>query len=264
MLTFKHYYQPTTIDEAYKLFVEKEKSEIIGGCIFLRLLSREIENAVDIYKCGLNFIKETDDTVEIGAMTTYGDLERSEIIKNNFNGIIIKAIEHIVGIQLRNIISVGGTIVPKYGFSDLITALMALETKLHFYKSGEILLTDYINSHKTEKDILTKISINKTKSHFFYSNFKKSNNDYSVLNISLKKDAKNFKIYVGSRPKIAKLAEKASSYISENEINHENIIKASEIAAEELDFSTDIRAGKVYRKELCKTLVERIIMEVVK
>lgn len=264
MLTFKNYYQPESVEEAYDLLMKKEKSELLGGCIYLRLVSREIEHAIDLFKCNLDYIKENENSIEIGSMETYGDLERSDILKNLFNGVIPKSINHIVGIQLRNIISVGGTIVPSYGFSDLITALLSLDTRLIFHKNGEVKLEDYLNNKKHNKDILEKIIIKKDNSLSYFNNFKKSNNDYSVINIAINKKDNIYKIVVGSRPKVACIANKASEYLNNNLVNITSIKKAATIAQNELDFSSDIRGSGEYRKELCKVLIERTLMEVIK
>ena len=47
-----------------------------------------------------------------------------------------------------------------------------------------------------------------------------------------------------------------------NVLNEENILKASEIACEELVFGSNMRASKEYRKAICKLLVKNALMEV--
>ena len=47
-----------------------------------------------------------------------------------------------------------------------------------------------------------------------------------------------------------------------NILNEENILKASEIACEELVFGSNMRASKEYRKAICKSLVKSALMEV--
>ena len=54
----------------------------------------------------------------------------------------------------------------------------------------------------------------------------------------------------------------ASEFISNNILNEENILKASEIACEELVFGSNMRASKEYRKAICKSLVKNALMEV--
>ena len=45
-------------------------------------------------------------------------------------------------------------------------------------------------------------------------------------------------------------------------IAKKNILKASEIACEELVFGSNMRASKEYRKAICKSLVKSALMEV--
>ena len=54
-----------------------------------------------------------------------------------------------------------------------------------------------------------------------------SRSDYPILNVSVSNTNGNFKICVGARPQRATVAVKASEFLSNNELNNENIIKAS-------------------------------------
>lgn len=89
-----------------------------------------------------------------------------------------------------------------------------------------------------------------------------SRSDYPILNVAISKENVNLKICVGARPQRATIAVKASEFLSENELNEENIIKASEIVMEELVFGSNMRASKEYRKAICKSLVKNALMEV--
>ena len=53
-------------------------------------------------------------------------------------------------------------------------------------------------------------------------------------------------------------------YLNSAEINEENAYKAGEIASEELVFGSNTRGSAEYRREICKVLVKRAIMEVSK
>ena len=89
-----------------------------------------------------------------------------------------------------------------------------------------------------------------------------SRSDYPILNLAISKDDNNFKICVGARPQRATIAKEASEFISNNILNEENILKASEIACEELVFGSNMRASKEYRKAICKSLVKSALVEV--
>ena len=89
-----------------------------------------------------------------------------------------------------------------------------------------------------------------------------SRSDYPILNIAISKEVNFFKISVGSSLYSGSIAKEASEFISNNILNEENILKASEIACEELVFGSNMRASKEYRKAICKSLVKSALMEV--
>ena len=88
--------------------------------------------------------------------------------------------------------------------------------------------------------------------------------DYPILNVSVSKIDNNFKICVGARPQRAKVAIKASEFLSNNEINDKNIDIALDMMVDEIRFGSNMRASKEYRLQISKVLVKRAIMEVTK
>ena len=104
--------------------------------------------------------------------------------------------------------------------------------------------------------------IKKNNAKAAYKCMRNSRSDYPILNVSVSNTNGNFKICVGARPQRATVAVKASEFLSNNELNNENIIKASKIAAEELSFGSNMRASREYRKAICISLVKNALMEV--
>ena len=70
-------------------------------------------------------------------MTTLRDLEVNPILNKYFDGVLPKSVRDIIGIQFRNVVTVGGSVFSRYGFSDLIVGLLALETEVELYNGGE-------------------------------------------------------------------------------------------------------------------------------
>ncbi|PAB58557.1 FAD binding domain-containing protein [Anaeromicrobium sediminis] len=261
MITIKDYAIPTNLEEAYETLQNRRNNVILGGCSFLRMGSKNINTAIDLSKLNLDFISETDNTVEIGAMATFRSLETSPILQNNFNGILSKCVKDIVGIQFRNNVTLGATVYSKYGFSDLITALLCLDVKVCLHKGGIIPLDTFLEN-KYEKDILTKIIISKDSSKCYFASMRNSHSDYAILNVALSNRDGQWKISVGARPMKAQIANNASSYLSENELNDYTIEYACELSSQELVFGSNLRASKKFRQEICKVLINRGIREV--
>lgn len=195
-------------------------------------------------------------------MTTLRSLETSDIIKNNFK-ILTDSVRDIIGVQFRNVVTVGGSVFSKYGFSDLIVALLCLDTELETFKCGRISLDEFLNKNY-EKDILTKIYINKNNKNAVYKSMRNAKSDYPILNVSVSKLDNEFKLCIGARPQRAKVAIKASQFLSSNQLNDENIEKAINLIKNDIEFGTNMRASKEYREQISKVLVKRAIMEVTK
>ncbi|WP_300385798.1 FAD binding domain-containing protein [Clostridium sp.] len=261
MFTLQKLLQPETIEEAYKILTEKKSNTILGGCCFLRMGSKRIGTALELSNLNLDYIKEDSDYIEIGAMTNFRDIETNEILKGNFNGVLPKSVSNIIGVQFRNVVTVGGTVFSKYGFSDFITGLLSLDTEVELYGAGRMSLEEFLNMDY-KKDILTRIFIRKDSRKATFKDFRNSASDYSVLNVAVSNKENNWTIVVGARPVVAKIAKKASEELSKGKLNSEKIEEIANIAAEELAFGDNMRATGEYRKVLCKVLVKRAIMEV--
>ncbi len=264
LITFGEYIKPKSIEEAYESFKLKKNATIIGGGCYIRLGNRRIGLAIDLCDAGLNYINETDDTIEIGAMTTFRELETNNLLASHFGTMISDSVKHIIGVQLRNIITIGATVFSKYGFSDPVTAFLALDAELVLYNGGEISLEEYLKEEDRRKDILEKIVLSKNIDKAVFQSMRNSQVDYAILNAAVSKKDNKIRIAVGARPRTATLAYEAMKYINSNEINEESAYRAGEIAAQELTFGSNTRGSAEYRKELCKVLVKRAIMEVSK
>lgn len=262
MLRINSYLRPKSIEEAYNELNSEGNNVVLGGGAYLRLGNRKIDKAIDLYGLNLNYIMEYDDFIEIGAMTTLREVETSEILKNNFDGIVNKAASVIMGVQLRNVATVGGTVGGRYGFSDFLTALLSLDTTVELFKKGEVSLEEFLSSSQTSRDIITKIKINKSITKASFKDLRNTATDFSILNVAVSKNVDNFKIVVGSRPGVATLAYKSMNLINSSQNPNENIDNLCNSLVEELKLGSDLRASVAYRKEVAKVLVKRALMEV--
>ncbi|MCT4509640.1 MAG: FAD binding domain-containing protein [Tepidibacter sp.] len=261
MISIQNYVFPETLEEAYNILKSKRNNTILGGCSFLRMGSKNIKTAIDLARINLNYIEEHDEIIEIGAMTTFREIETSTILTKYFGGVLSESVKNIVGVQLRNNVTIGATVYSKYGFSDLITALLSLDADVVLYNEGRISLEKFLEE-SFEKDILTKIIIKKTNKQSVFKSMRNSSSDYAILNVAVSKENMNFKIVVGARPQRAKIAKEASIYLGKSDLTNEDIEESSIIAVKELNFGSNMRGSKEYREAICKVLVKRAIMEV--
>ena len=261
MFTVKDYVQPKGLEEAYEILTNKRNNTILGGCAFLKMSSKKISTAVDLSNLNLNYIREENDFIIIGAAASLRELETHPLCNNYFNGVLPKSVGSIIGVQFRNCVQIGASVYSKYGFSDLIPALLALDSEVELFKNGRMPLADFLNK-PFEKDILVRIWIKKNDRQAAYFSLRKSASDYAVLNGAVSMLDNQWTVAVGARPGKAAIAVKASAALSSGKLSVEKIEKAAEQAAEELSFGTNARGSAAYRRALCKVLVKRGIMEV--
>ena len=74
MLTIKEFRKVSSIEEAYELN-QKKTNRIIGGMLWLKMQTGNVNIAIDLSGLNLDTIEETDTEFKIGAMTTLRDLE---------------------------------------------------------------------------------------------------------------------------------------------------------------------------------------------
>jgi len=249
--------QPTTAQGAYDELIASRRNAVLGGCGFLRMGNKIIAKGIDLSDLDLDYIKEDDSYVEIGAMTSFRTLETSEIVMSHFGTFISEALKHIVGVQFRNNVTVGASIFSKYGFSDLITTLLVLETEVELVKGGRLPLESFLDQPR-ERDILTRVYIKKSQRQSAYQCIRKSKTDFPVINCAVSQKDKAWTLVVGSRPGVAKIAKKASQHLTETG----DIEKSIAIAMEELSFGSNMRGSAEYRTCMSGVLLERCIKEV--
>jgi len=264
MITIRKYFFPETIEEAYDKLMEKKNNAIIGGGAYLKLGSKAIGTAVDLSNIGLDYISEDDTAFEIGAMTTFSTVMLHEGLNEHFTNLFQQAIEDIVGMQLKNMVTIGGTIYSRYGFSDFLTALLVTNTKVKLFDGGWVSLNEFLEKGPLKRDILEKIRIEKTAGFYNFQDLRGSSTDYSILNLAVSKQDSHYRIAVGARPGRAKLALKTMEYLQDKEVSEENTEKAGDILSEELVFGTNGRGSKEYRKAMGKVLLKKALQEVSK
>jgi len=261
MFTIQKLVQPDSLAEAYHLLTAQKNNVILGSCAFLRLGSQRIGTAIDLSRCALTHITETEQDVRIGAMATLRDLETSPTLHAIGSGVIPGAVSHVVGVQFRNSATIGGSVFSKYGFSDLLPPLLALDTEVQLHQGGRMALADFLLA-PYRKDILTEVIVRKTAHSAAYQQFRTSHSDFPLLNVAVSANNGSWRIVVGARPGQARFAASAAQLLSSSDATGETIDLAAHAAADELSFGTNSRASAAYRKALCPTLVRRAVLEV--
>lgn len=259
MFTAKNYAAPNTVEEAYDLLIQNKKNQIMGGMMWMRLGQKTIHTLIDLKNLGLNQIVETPDFIEIGASVTLREIETSQVLAQHFDGILPKCVAHIVGVQFRNSATIGGSVFGKFGFSNVSTALLALETEVVLYHGG-VMSLDVFLERPFEKDILTHIRIKKGVRKTAYTMHVQSATDLPVIAVAVSCQDNDWRIAVGARPSKARLSVKAAEMLkaTDGAVNTTDVAQA---VLEELNFGSNIRGTQMYREVLTKEFVQRMVTD---
>lgn len=254
------YERPRSIEQAYGMVLKGGTA--VGGGTWLKLMPKKDCRAIDLSLLGFNEIEQTDEGIEIGSMVTLRQLERNPLLQTYMTGIIPHAIQQIMGVPFRNIATIGGTVVGRYGFSDLITPLLAADAILVFHEHDKLSLASFLDSPYKGKDILIKIILPHSEGEGTFMTLKKTSNDFPILNVSVTCIEGNYRVVVGARPSVASLAFESMALLNNDQetTNKNEIAKmAGVLASAELKFGTNSRGSSAYREAVCKSLVERCV-----
>ncbi|WP_306513042.1 FAD binding domain-containing protein, partial [Phascolarctobacterium succinatutens] len=166
MLTIREYKQAATLEEAWQLN-QKRPNRVLGGMLWMRLSKGNVQTAIDLSALGLDTIEETETEFRIGAMVSLRQLELHEGFTAYSEGANKEALRHIVGVQFRNLATVGGSVFGRFGFSDVLTLLLVMDSYVELYKGGIVPLADFVNM-PYDRDILVRVIVKKTAAHYSY------------------------------------------------------------------------------------------------
>ena len=144
MLMFMQVQQPKTVEEAHALMVKQKMAPILAGGCWTRLGNRKWPMVIDLSELGLRYIEEDETEYRIGAMATQRDVEVYEPFKTFCRGVLPNAVKDILGVQFRSMATMGGSVAAKFGFSDIIPALLALQAEVRLFEAGRMPIEQYL------------------------------------------------------------------------------------------------------------------------
>lgn len=259
MINIQNYVRAQSLEEAWTLKNKNKSNRILGGMMWLRLGSGNVNTAIDLCDLGLDTIEETEEQFSIGAMVTLRDLEMHETLNTYCGNAIANAVKDIVGVQFRNMATVGGSIWGRFGFSDVLTVLLAMDTYVELYKGGIVPLEQFVNT-KPDNDILVHVIVKKSPCKVTYTSMRNQRTDFPVIACAVSELNGTYRAAVGARPSKAMLLLDEQNLLS-NELTAKSAKAFAEYVAENAPTGSNIRGSAAYRTHLIKVLVERCVLE---
>ncbi len=274
MFYYNQYVRAQSLDEAYELY-QKKPNFVLGGMLWLKMKNKTLGTAIDLCDLGLDQIDEEENEFRIGAYATLRQIETHEALNAYTHGAIAESVRHIVGVQFRNVATVGGSIWGRFGFSDVMTIFRALGAKVQLHKAGIMDLDEFAALPRTTRDVLVSVIVPKNAKGVVYLSQRNQSTDFPVLTCAVANRSGRYVAVIGASPYMAEpvwdedgildcLADAktdGNAALTDNSETNAKIDKFSEYVAEHIRFGSNIRAGAEYREIICRVLTRRAVTQ---
>ena len=273
------YHVPDSVNDAIGM-LQKYGSEakiLSGGMSLIPLMKlrlAEPAHLIDINRIsGLDYIKESDGFLRIGALAREVDLEKSELVRTKYP-LLLDTTLVIADPLVRNRATIGGNLAHGDPANDHPATMLALEAEIVVVGSqGErkipvtSFFTDLFTTALSSGEILTeiRIPIPPPGSGGAYFKLERKVGDFATAGVAaqltLGKDdvcerAGIGLTNVGLTPVKARRAEEA---LRGKKIDGESIKRAAQLAAQESEPTADLRGSEEYKRDLVRVLAIRAL-----
>ncbi len=269
------YFSPKTVSEAVSILERFDAEVLAGGTDLLPMMKqREVtpEYVVNIKNIPeLAYIREDDEGLKIGALTTIFTIKESNLIKQKYVS-VYEATKNFAHPQIRDMATVGGNICRSSPSADMVPPLMAFDAEVKLVGpkgSRKVLLENFFTGpgeNVLERELLTEIVVPKKAGSYgtAFGKMRRNSGDLAKVNCAVKiivsdRTCEDIRIVLGAvaaKPIRARNAEQA---IKAKTIGGDVIEAAAQKVAEDIAPITDVRSTSVYRTEVSKVLVRRLI-----
>ena len=258
MITIQKYVRAQSLEEAYQLN-QNTRNRVIGGMLWVKMGNGSVNTAIDLCDLGLNRIEETETEFSIGASVTLRQIEMHEGLNAYACGAVKKAVKDIVGVQFRNMATVGGSLWGRFGFSDVLTVFMGMDAQVELFRGGVVPLEQFAQM-KPDNDILVRLIVKKTPGRIVYTAMRAQRTDLPLLTCCATDIGGAARVIVGARPGRAMVVRDAEGLLAQG-ITPQSAAAFALYAAEHVPTGSNSRAGAAYRSRLVRVLVERSMNE---
>lgn len=268
MLTnVSEYFRPQTVEEAYELMQSDREHSIFlsGGTIVALMESSRIAKVIDLKSLRLDTVSVTEDEIVVGATTTVESFRKDPLIRKEFGEFFYEAFSLVGSWQIRNMATIGGSIAPKLGWSDVSTCLLVTGSSLMIYGVDgyqRMLISDYFSLPAGEKPLITHVILKRDGWFSAFEKFSKTTFDIATVNVGLsirpeQGRIKAARVVCGSRPQYPARFETVESAMVDLEINDVMPSIVRSLLYESFAGGSNMTASFEYRKHLASVLAQR-------
>ena len=274
----KRYFAPRYVQELKKILKKNINSHLLSGGTDLSLVvtkeRKDINSVIFMNSINeLNYIKNNKQYIEVGATTPLIELESYiEKYYPDFAAIL----KRYGSVQIRNVATVAGNIATASPIGDTLPLLLSLDAKvvLRSIKKTKIIpLNDFFIDYRKTKlkrgQFIDSIRIPLFPKNIFkaYKISKRFDDDISSVCASfnieiINKKIKNIRIAYGGMASIPKRAKYCEKILLNSPITEQIINKAQESLKKDFKPISDMRAGRQYRIEVAKNLLQKCFLEI--
>lgn len=259
MIKIAKYVKVKSLDEAYELN-QKKSNAVIGGMLWLKMQKKRVATAIDLSDLGLDVIEETPEEYRIGAMVTLRQIEQHAGLNELTGGAAKESVRHIVGVQFRNLATVGGSLFGRYGFSDVLTFFMAAGAKVELHHKGVVTVEEFAKMPR-DRDILVRVIVPKTDQKIVYLSQRNTQTDFPVLTCCISKTEEEMRCVIGARPGLA-VCLRDEKGILKSGITPESAAAFGAYIRETVTTGSNMRGSKEYRCILAGVLAKRALLKI--
>lgn len=274
------YVAPTSIAEAADLLNKhgEDAKLLAGGHSLIPLMKLRLAQPrilIDLKNVnGMNSIEEDNDTLVIGGMSTYYQLQSSDLIKNKLS-MLSDAAGDVADPQVRNLGTIGGSLSHADPAADLPAVVIALNATIVVDSStgqrvikAEDFFLDLLTTELRANEVLREVRIPNpaTNSGTAYLKFANKASHYAVVGVAVRITINNAGIcedasvgITGAGTHAVRAVETERALLG-SKIDDVCIESASQKAVASVDdFLGDVHASAEYREQLLQVFVKRAI-----
>ena len=273
------YHSPTSLDEAIALMATPNARVLAGGQSLLPIMAFRLaapSALVDLRKIkGLDQIEITQDTIHLGPMVRWRDVERHEGLAAALP-MLTQAMEHVAHYQIRNRGTVGGSLAHADPAAEFPGIAVTCDARIHLAGANgkrEVAAADlFVGPLETclqDGEIITSIALPRWPQarRWGFEEFSQRRGDFALAGVALfydlddKSRAQNVHIgVIGATDRPRRLAD-AEAALNGQALSEEVIAQACAAASAEVDPPSDIHGSAAYRRSLVGTLLQRALVK---